>query len=106
MQFPIFQTTDELLTVILVMVAFSLWVQRFKAFAEANGVTCMVGCMLETKLAITAGLSLVAAKKNVTEADCDSFLYYKENPVEGGFIQDKDTFTLLDEPGFGITFHM
>lgn len=66
----------------------------------------MVGCMLETKLAITAGLSLVAAKKNVTEADCDSFLYYKENPVEGGFIQDKDTFTLLDEPGFGITFHM
>lgn len=32
MQFPIFQTTDELLTVILVMVAFSLWVQRFKAF--------------------------------------------------------------------------
>lgn len=32
MQFPIFQTTDELLTVVLVMVAFSLWVQRFKAF--------------------------------------------------------------------------
>ena len=79
---------------------------KINAFAEANGVTCMVGCMLETKLAITAGLSLVAAKKNVTEADCDSFLYYKENPVEGGFIQDKDMFTLLDEPGFGITFHM
>ena len=79
---------------------------KINAIAEANGVTCMVGCMLETKLAITAGLSLVAAKKNVTEADCDSFLYYKENPVEGGFIQDKDTFTLLDEPGFGITFHM
>lgn len=32
MQFPIFQTTDELLTVILVMVAFSLWVQRFRVF--------------------------------------------------------------------------
>ena len=79
---------------------------KINAIAEANGVTCMVGCMLETKLAITAGLSLVAAKKNVTEADCDSFLYYKENPVEGGFIQDKDMFTLLDEPGFGITFHM
>ena len=79
---------------------------KINAIAEANGVTCMVGYMLETKLAITAGLSLVAAKKNVTEADCDSFLYYKENPVEGGFIQDKDTFTLLDEPGFGITFHM
>ncbi|MEZ3471019.1 MAG: dipeptide epimerase [Schaedlerella sp.] len=78
--------------------------QKINAIAEANGVTCMVGCMLETKLAITAGLSLVAAKKNVTEADCDSFLYYKENPVEGGFTQEKDLFTLLDQPGFGVTF--
>lgn len=77
---------------------------KINAIAESNGVTCMVGCMLETKLAITAGLSLVAAKKNVTEADCDSFLYYKENPVEGGFVQEKDTFTLLDKPGFGVTF--
>lgn len=32
MQFPLFQTTDELLTLILVMVAFSLWVQRFRVF--------------------------------------------------------------------------
>ena len=32
MQFPMFQTTDELLTVILVIVAFSLWVQRFRVF--------------------------------------------------------------------------
>lgn len=79
---------------------------KINAIAEANGVTCMVGCMLETKLAITAGLSLVAAKKNVTEADCDSFLYYRENPVEGGFIQKNDTFMLLDEPGFGVNFNM
>ena len=33
----------------------------------------MVGCMLETKVAIAAGVSLVAAKQNITEADCDSF---------------------------------
>ena len=66
----------------------------------------MVGCMLKTKLAITAGLSLVAAKKNVTEADCDSFLYYSANPVGGGFVRDKDTFTLLDEPGFGVTLNL
>lgn len=32
MEFPIFQTTEELLTVILLMVAFSLWVQKFKMF--------------------------------------------------------------------------
>lgn len=79
---------------------------KINAVAEANGVTCMVGCMLETKLAITAGLSLVAAKKNVTEADCDSFLYYRENPVEGGFVQNNDTFTLSDEPGLGVTLNL
>lgn len=79
---------------------------NINAVAEANGVTCMVGCMLETKLAITAGLSLVAAKKNVTEADCDSFLYYRENPVEGGFVQNNDTFTLSDEPGLGVTLNL
>ena len=34
----------------------------------------MVGCMMETKLSITAGLSFVAAKKNVMDADLDSFM--------------------------------
>ena len=79
---------------------------KINSIAEANGVTCMVGCMLETRLAITAGLSLVAAKKNVTEADCDSFLYYKEDPVLGGFTQNQDIFTLSEEPGFGVSFSL
>ena len=32
MRFPIFQSTDSMLTVILLIVAFALWVQKFKAF--------------------------------------------------------------------------
>lgn len=72
--------------------------------AEANGVTCMVGCMLETKLAITAGVSLVAARKNITEADCDSFMFYKDaqTGMTGGFERIGDRFILSDKPGFGI----
>lgn len=64
----------------------------------------MVGCMMETKLATTAGVSLVAAKKNITEADCDSFLFYadEQTGMTGGFIRDNDIFTLLDAPGFGL----
>lgn len=46
--------------------------------AEAAGISCMVGCMMESKIAITAGLSLVASKKNVTDADCDSFMFAKD----------------------------
>lgn len=72
--------------------------------AEGSGVTCMVGCMLETKLAITAGISLVAARKNITEADCDSFMFYKdvETGMSGGFEREGDRFTLSDKPGFGL----
>lgn len=72
--------------------------------AENFGITCMVGCMLETKIAITAGLSLVASRKNITEADCDSFLYYKDadNGMPGGFTRKGGQFELLEEPGLGL----
>ena len=72
--------------------------------AENFGITCMVGCMMETKIAITAGLSLVASRKNITEADCDSFLYYKDadNGMPGGFTRNGDMFRLSEEPGLGL----
>lgn len=77
---------------------------QISTIAENFGVTCMVGCMLETKIAITAGISLVAAKRNITEADCDSFMYYKdsETGMPGGFTRDGGTFTLSDKPGLGL----
>lgn len=77
---------------------------QISTLAENFGITCMVGCMMETKIAITAGLSLVASRKNITEADCDSFLYYKdaENGMPGGFTRNGDIFRLSDEPGLGL----
>lgn len=77
---------------------------KIDAIGEAAGVTCMVGCMLETKVAITAGISLVAARRNITEADCDSFLYSKdpEMGMPGGFTFDGGTFTLSGKPGLGL----
>lgn len=79
---------------------------KISDIAEASGVKCMVGCMLETRLATTAGISLVAARMNITEADCDSFMFYDDTQtgVTGGFVRDKDRFMLLDKPGFGIDF--
>lgn len=77
---------------------------QISGIAESFGLTCMVGCMMETKIAITAGLSLVAAKKNITEADCDSFLYYKDGDtgMAGGFERKNDLFLLSDRPGLGL----
>jgi L-alanine-DL-glutamate epimerase-like enolase superfamily enzyme len=78
--------------------------EQINAVAAASGVTCMVGCMIETRLSITAGLSLVAAKSNVTDADCDSFMYYdaSQTGVTGGFTAEGDVFRLSDTPGFGV----
>ena len=78
--------------------------EQINALAQANGLTCMVGCMMETKLSITAGLSFVAAKKNVMDADLDSFMEYVggETHFPGGFTHKGSDFVLCDAPGFGL----
>ena len=60
--------------------------------------------MQENKISITAGVSLVAAKKSIVEADCDSFMFYvgDDDGLKGGFDRDGGVFTLLDKPGFGV----
>ncbi|GGA90847.1 mandelate racemase/muconate lactonizing enzyme family protein [Ornithinibacillus halotolerans] len=74
--------------------------------AEAAGIQCMVGCMLESKIAITAGASLVAAKKNITEADMDSFLYVKDIGINGGLQLNNGKIILPDTPGLGIDLNL
>ena len=80
--------------------------EKINAVAEANHVQCMVGCMLETKVAIAAGVALVAAKSNITEADCDSFMYAvdPEMGMPGGFSVEGGVYTLSDKPGLGLDF--
>ena len=72
--------------------------------AAETGVRCMVGCMQENKISLTAGISLVAAKGAIVEADCDSFTFFvgDDDGIPGGFTCDGGTFRLLDEPGLGI----
>ena len=72
--------------------------------AQEAGLGCMVGCMEENKISITAGVSLVAAKAAIVEADCDSFMFYKgdDDGITGGFMREGGIFTLLDRPGLGI----
>lgn len=56
MKFPIFQSTEELLTVILLMVAFSLWVQKFKMFKYVGpALTVIILGMIFVNLHIVPG---------------------------------------------------
>lgn len=70
--------------------------------AESAGMECMVGCMNESRLALTAASHLVASTKNITEADLDSSLFLSEDPVEGGIKIDRGKIVLPDRPGLGI----
>ena len=75
------------------------------AVAAAAGVDCMVGCMLETPIAISAGLALAAARANIPDTDCDSFRYYDASlvPVRGAFAEEGDLVVLSEEPGLGVS---
>ena len=70
--------------------------------AESAGMECMVGCMNESRLALTAASHLVASTKNITEVDLDSSLSLSEDPVEGGIKIDRGKIVLPNRPGLGI----
>lgn len=76
--------------------------RKIAAIAEAAGVKCMIGCMGESTLGITAAVHLAAATKNVYYADLDSDLLQRDKLVKGG-AELKHSFRIPPEkPGIGI----
>lgn len=75
---------------------------RIAEIAGAAGMKCMVGCMGETRLALTAGAHLVAAGPSIVFADLDSALLHAEDPVVGGMEIKDGTVHLPDAPGLGL----
>ena len=73
------------------------------AFAETMGVGCMMGCMLESKVGITAAACLAAGKKIVTRADLDAAVLLAEDPVAGGVRFEQNRILVSTEPGLGIS---
>lgn len=71
--------------------------------AESYGVKCMTGCMLESKLAVTAAAHLCAGQSIVTMADLDGPSLCAVDPFEGGPVFDGASITMTDAPGLGIT---
>ena len=72
-------------------------------FAETLGVQCMMSCMLESKIGITAAASLAAGKKIVTRADLDTAVLLAEDPVCGGVSFNGNQLIIPEAPGLGIT---
>lgn len=76
---------------------------RINAMAEAAGVGCMLGCMVESRLAIAAGAALVSACRNISYADLDSTMFTHEHPgITGGYQAEGSVMRLGEAYGIGV----
>src|SRR5919106_6931707 len=64
---------------------------------------CMIGCMVETSVSVSADVHLAVAKSNViTKVDLDGPSLCQFNPVVGGVIFNESEITITQAPGLGI----
>lgn len=75
---------------------------RICSVAEAYGVECMIGCMMESKLSVSAAAHLAASKSIITKFDLDAPQYCSEDPVDGGPNFNACSIVLNEEPGLGF----
>ncbi|UFJ42697.1 dipeptide epimerase [Brevibacillus humidisoli] len=76
--------------------------QVINSIAEENGIFCMVGSMIESRLGITAAAHFAASKKNINRFDFDAPLLLKNDPVQGGVSYEGRLIKLPEVPGLGI----
>ncbi|WP_321491468.1 dipeptide epimerase [uncultured Desulfobacter sp.] len=69
--------------------------------AESLGLPCMIGCMEETRLCLTAAAHLASARTNIQHIDLDGHFGLEADPVTGGIRYDQDRIILPDTPGLG-----
>ncbi len=74
---------------------------KINAVAEAAGIKCMLGCMTETRLGLSAAAHVISARPNIKYADLDGYLFMKEDPIIGGAQYNVGEITLTDTPGHG-----
>lgn len=74
------------------------------SLAEMYGVECMIGCMLEAKVSVTAAVHLACAKSIITKIDLDGPVLCCGDPVVGGAIFNEYKISLSEDSGLGIKY--
>jgi o-succinylbenzoate synthase len=79
---------------------------KIATIAEAAGVGCMCGCMIETRVGITAATHLALGMKNIQYADLDGHLFLTSDITsdsKSGAILDAGTIRIdRYQPGLGV----
>lgn len=71
--------------------------------ASLYDVECMIGCMLETSVGVSAAAHVAAARSDViTRVDLDAPSLAIRDPVKGGVIFEHAKIRISDAPGLGI----
>ena len=81
-----------------------LWnAKKIVAIAEAAHIPCMIGCMGESTVGITASAHIASALKNIQYADLDSDVLIRDKLVTKGGVKLKASKRIPSEkPGLGI----
>ncbi|WP_144512603.1 mandelate racemase/muconate lactonizing enzyme family protein [Bacillus sp. FJAT-22090] len=77
--------------------------KKINTLAEANGVACMVGSMIETKIGITAAAHFAASHPNIQYFDFDAPLMLAKDQIVGGVIYEGSKITFSKGLGLGIS---
>lgn len=76
--------------------------QRIVHLAEGFGVPCMISCMLESKIGITAAACFAASQRNITKFDLDAALLQARDPIRGGVRFERNAIHLPSGAGLGV----
>ena len=76
---------------------------KIATMAEVYGVECMIGCMLEAKIAVNAAVHLACARNVITKIDLDGPVLCSVDPICGGAVFNEKDITVSNGPGLGIT---
>lgn len=76
--------------------------QQIAHIAQASGVECMIGCMLETKISVSAAAHFAAANKIVTMVDLDGPSLCVKDPINGGPIFEGESIQMVERAGLGF----
>ena len=75
---------------------------KIAAIAESAGLSCMVGCLMESSIGVTAAAHLACSRSVIGAYDLDAPLFCGINPIEGGIQYSASAITIPDGPGLGI----
>lgn len=74
---------------------------QIASIAEAAGVKCMIGSMMESTLSVSAAAHIAASHSNITFYDLDAPLWLANDSMKGGMQFNGENITLSRESGLG-----